>query len=121
MDNPTVKTYYYNEYLGILLESYSSICVAGTHGKSTTTGILGHVLSLQDECAYLIGDGHGYMPENANHFVLESCEFQRHFLAYHPDYAIITNIDMDHVDYYKDMDDYVSAFQSFANQVKNIL
>ena len=118
MDNPTVKTYYYNEYLGILLESYSSICVAGTHGKSTTTGILGHVLSLQDECAYLIGDGHGYMPENANHFVLESCEFQRHFLAYHPDYAIITNIDMDHVDYYKDMDDYVSAFQSFANQVK---
>ena len=62
MDNPTVKTYYYNEYLGILLESYSSICVAGTHGKSTTTGILGQVLSLQDECAYLIGDGHGYMP-----------------------------------------------------------
>lgn len=118
MDNPTVKTYYYNEYLGILLESYSSICVAGTHGKSTTTGILGQVLSLQDECAYLIGDGHGYMPERANHFVLESCEFQRHFLAYHPDYAIITNIELDHIDYYKDMDDYVSAFQSFANQVK---
>ena len=118
MDNPTVKTYYYNEYLGILLESYSSICVAGTHGKSTTTGILGQVLSLQDECAYLIGDGHGYMPEHANHFVLESCEFQRHFLAYHPDYAIITNIELDHIDYYKDMDDYVSAFQSFANQVK---
>ena len=105
LDNPTVKTYYYNEYLGILLESYSSICVAGTHGKSTTTGILSHVLSLQDECAYLIGDGHGYMPEHANHFVLESCEFQRHFLAYHPDYAIITNIEMDHVDYYKDMQD----------------
>lgn len=118
MDNPTVKTYYYNEYLGILLESYSSICVAGTHGKSTTTGILGQVLSLQDECAYLIGDGHGYMPEHANHFVLESCEFQRHFLTYHPDYAIITNIELDHIDYYKDMDDYVSAFQSFANQVK---
>lgn len=118
MDNPTVKTYYYNEYLGILLESYSSICVAGTHGKSTTTGILGQVLSLQDECAYLIGDGHGYMPEHANHFVLESCEFQRHFLAYHPDYAIITNIELDHIDYYKDLDDYVSAFQSFANQVK---
>lgn len=121
MDNPTVKTYYYNEYLGILLESYSSICVAGTHGKSTTTGILGQVLSLQDECAYLIGDGHGYMPEHANHFVLESCEFQRHFLAYHPDYAIITNIELDHIDYYKDMDDYVSAFQSFANQVKKAL
>ena len=58
------------------------------------------------------------MPEHANHFVLESCEFQRHFLAYHPDYAIITNIELDHIDYYKDMNDYVSAFQSFANQVK---
>lgn len=118
IDNPSVKTYYYNEYLGILLESYNSICVAGTHGKSTTTGILGHLLSLQDETAYLIGDGHGYMPEQAKNFVLESCEFQRHFLAYKPDYAIITNIEMDHVDYYKDMNDYVSAFQSFVDQVK---
>lgn len=61
------------------------------------------------------------MPEHANHFVLESCEFQRHFLTYHPDYAIITNIELDHIDYYKDMDDYVSAFQSFANQVKKAL
>lgn len=116
--NPTVKTYYYNEYLGILLDSYTSVCVAGTHGKSTTTGILSNVLALQDETGYLIGDGHGYMPERAKNFVLESCEFQRHFLAYHPDYAIITNIELDHVDYYKDMNDYVSAFQSFVDQVK---
>ena len=50
---------------------------------------------------YLIGDGHGHMPEDAKYFVLESCEFQRHFLAYHPDYALITNIELDHVDYYK--------------------
>ena len=51
-------------------------------------------------------------------FVLESCEFQRHFLAYSPDYAIITNIELDHVDYYKDMDDYLDAFQSFIHQIK---
>ena len=107
-----------SKMLGELTHGETCLAVAGTHGKSTTTGILGHVLSLKDQCAYLIGDGHGYMPEKAKHFVLESCEFQRHFLAYHPDYAIITNIDMDHVDYYKDMDDYISAFQSFANQVK---
>ncbi len=118
MDNPTVKTYYYNEYLGVLLEDYNSICVAGCHGKSTTTGLLGTVLSKNDKTAYLIGDGHGFMPENAKHFVLESCEFQRHFLAYHPDYAIITNIELDHIDYYKDMDDYIRAFQSFVDQVK---
>lgn len=118
IDNPTVKTYYYNEYLGIFADSFTSISVAGTHGKSTTTGILGNMLSRLDNTAYLIGDGHGYMPPNAGHFVFESCEFQRHFLAYHPDYAIITNIELDHIDYYKDMDDYVSAFQSFIDQVK---
>ena len=56
--------------------------------------------------------------EQAKYFVLESCEFQRHFLAYHPDYSIITNIELDHVDYYKDMDDYLNAFQSFVSQTK---
>ena len=116
--NPTVKTYYYNEYLGKLLESYDSICVAGTHGKSTTTGILGTVLPNYAPTGYLIGDGHGHMPKQAKYFVLESCEFQRHFLAYHPDYSIITNIELDHVDYYKDMDDYLNAFQSFVSQTK---
>ncbi|MGM9947546.1 UDP-N-acetylmuramate--L-alanine ligase [Floccifex sp.] len=116
--NPNVTCYYYNEFLGVLLEEYNSICIAGCHGKSTTTGLVSSVLQKQDQTAYLIGDGHGFMPEDARHFVLESCEFQRHFLAYHPDYAIITNIELDHIDYYKDLDDYISAFQSFVNQVK---
>lgn len=116
--NPTVKSYYYNEYLGHLLERYTSICIAGTHGKSTTTGILAAVLALYEETGFLIGDGHGHMPKNAKNFILESCEFKRHFLAYKPDYALITNMELDHVDYYKDMEDYKDAFQTFANQVK---
>ena len=113
-----VKVYWYNEYLGKLLEDYESICVAGCHGKSTTTGLLAHILEDWKPSGYLIGDGHGHMPANANYFVLESCEFKRHFLAYHPDYALITNIELDHIDYYKDLDDYISAFQSFADQIK---
>ena len=113
-----VEVFWYNEFLGKLLEDYTSICVAGCHGKSTTTGILASVLEKGDSTGFLIGDGHGHMPAAAKNFVLESCEFQRHFLAYHPDYAIITNIELDHVDYYKDMDDYISAFQSFVDQVK---
>ncbi len=116
--NPSVKVYWYNEYLGHLLEDYTSICVAGCHGKSTTTGILASVLSLGDSTGFLIGDGHGHMPEDAKNFILESCEFKRHFLAYHPDYAIITNIELDHMDYYKDLDDYISAFTQFASQIK---
>lgn len=113
-----VELYWYNEYLGKLLEDYTSICVAGCHGKSTTTGLLAHILEAWKPTGYLIGDGHGHMPQDAEYFVLESCEFKRHFLAYHPDVALITNIELDHVDYYKDLDDYISAFQSFASQIK---
>ena len=75
-------------------------------------------MSLVAPTGYLIGDGTGEMPENSKYFVLESCEYQRHFLAYEPQYAIITNIELDHVDYYKDMADYCNAFETFANQVK---
>lgn len=80
--------------------------------------MISHVLSHVDPTGFLIGDGHGEMPKGAKNFVLESCEFKRHFLAYHPDYAIVTNIELDHVDYYRDIDDYCDAFCSFIHQVK---
>ncbi len=119
LNNPTVTTYYYYDFLGKLMESYDSISIAGTHGKSTTTGILSTVLKRFDQTGYLIGDGHGHMPTDATYFVVESCEFKRHFLAYHPKYAIVTNMELDHIDYYKDMDDYIDAFQSFVDQVQD--
>lgn len=116
--NPSVHVYWYNDYLGKLLQDYNSICIAGCHGKSTTTGLAASVLEEWQPTGFLVGDGHGHMPEEAQNFILESCEFKRHFLAYHPDYAILTNIELDHVDYYKDLDDYISAFQQFANQIR---
>lgn len=121
LSNPTVQAKYYFDFLGEFAENYISISVAGTHGKSTTTGILGSILPRLGKAGYLIGDGHGHMPAGSKYFTFESCEFKRHFLCYHPDYALITNIELDHVDYYKDMDDYVSAFQQFADQVKKTI
>lgn len=115
---PSVTTYWYHEFLGMLAQEYTSISVAGTHGKTTTTGLLSHVMSFVAPTGYLIGDGTGEMPKDSKYFVLESCEYQRHFLAYTPEYAIITNIELDHVDYYKDMEDYCDAFETFANQIK---
>lgn len=115
---PSVTCYYYHEFLGKLLEEYVSISVAGTHGKTTTTGLLSHVLENVRPTGYLIGDGSGKMPRDSHYFVLESCEYQRHFMAYHPDYAMITNIELDHVDYYPDLTSYRQAFEDFANQVK---
>ena len=113
-----VKAYRYHEFLGELMKSYTSISVAGTHGKTTTTGLLAHVMDQASPTGYLIGDGNGLMKDEDEYFVVESCEYKRHFLAYQPDYAIITNIELDHVDYYHDMNDYIDAFQTFANQVK---
>ncbi len=52
---------------------------------------------------------------------MEACEYRRHFLAYHPDYAIMTNIDFDHPDYFSDIEDVFSAFQELALQVKKAI
>ena len=65
----------------------------------------------------MIGDGTGKGTPNSRFFVFEADEYRRHFLAYHPDYAIMTNIDFDHPDYYKGIDDVYSAFETFAGQV----
>lgn len=54
--------------------------------------------------------------EDADYFVVEACEYKRSFLHYRPYITVITNIDLDHLDYYRDLDDYLSAFQSLVNQ-----
>lgn len=108
----------YHELLGQMLSSYTSIGVAGTHGKTSTTGLLSHVLSGVAPTSYLIGDGTGKGIPDARFFVFEADEYRRHFIAYHPDYMIMTNVDFDHPDYYKDLADVQSAFQEVALQVK---
>lgn len=110
--------YKYHEFLGKLANQYTSIAVAGTHGKTSTTGLLAHVLEKNFPTSYLIGDGTGKGHKDSKYFVFEACEYKRHFLQYEPDYAIMTNIDFDHPDYFKDIDDVFDAFQTMANQVK---
>ncbi|KRM93956.1 UDP-N-acetylmuramate--L-alanine ligase [Lentilactobacillus senioris DSM 24302 = JCM 17472] len=113
-----VPTYRYHEFLGEMIEGKTSIGVAGAHGKTSTTGLLAHVLSGIAPTDYLVGDGSGKGVPNARFFVYEADEYRRHFLATNPDYAIMTNIDFDHPDYYQSIDDVIDAFQTFANQVK---
>jgi UDP-N-acetylmuramate--alanine ligase len=115
MDLPVIR---YHKFLGQLLEGYSSIAVTGSHGKTSTTGLLSHVLESIKPTSYLIGDGTGKGNKQAEYFALEACEYQRHFLAYKPTYAIMTNIDWDHPDYFKSVDDVFNAFESFGKQVK---
>lgn len=109
----------YEEMLGKLTTEYKSICVAGCHGKTTTTAMTAHVLNPILGINYLIGDGTGYARKDNEYFALESCEYKRHFLNYIPYYAVILNIDLDHVDYFKDIDDVILAYQQFASKAKN--
>lgn len=116
-----LKILTYPEAVGKIVDNYTSIGVAGTHGKTTTTGLLAHVLGGISNTSYLIGDGVGKGVKNGRFFVFEADEYRRHFLDYSPDYMIMTNIDFDHPDYYKDINDVFSAFQEEANQVKKAI
>lgn len=111
-----IEMYGYYEMIAILTKKYDSICISGTHGKTTTTSMLSRVLNNTIGTNYLIGDGTGFINKDSNLFVVESCEFERHFLKYFPKYAIITNIDLDHVDCYKNIDEIIDVFQQFADK-----
>lgn len=112
-----VPAYRYHHFLGDFLQRFISVAVTGSHGKTSTTGLLAHVLSAAKPTSFLIGDGTGKGEKNSHYFVFEACEYRRHFLSYEPDYCIMTNIDFDHPDYYKDVDDVFNAFQEMALKV----
>ncbi|MBF7018415.1 UDP-N-acetylmuramate--L-alanine ligase [Staphylococcus sp. 18_1_E_LY] len=111
----------YHDFLGHVINQYTSVAVTGAHGKTSTTGLLSHVMNGDKKTSFLIGDGTGLGIPASEYFAFEACEYKRHFLSYHPDYAIMTNIDFDHPDYFKDIDDVVSAFQEMSHNVKKAI
>lgn len=112
------KMYEYYQMIGELTKKYDTICISGTHGKTTTTAMLSNILKNTIGTNYLIGDGTGVIDKNSNNFIVESCEFDRHLLNYYPKYTIITNIFYDHVDCYKNIDEIIETFQTFVNQTE---
>lgn len=108
----------YPQFLGDFIKNFTSVAITGAHGKTSTTGLLAHVMEGAKPTTFLIGDGTGKGEREAEYFVFEACEYRRNFLSYFPDYAIMTNIDFDHPDYYANIDDVFSAFQQMALQVK---
>ena len=116
-----LKIYSYQDMVGKLTKMFQTIAISGCHGKTTTTAMLSHVLKNITGCNYLIGDGTGYADKENKYFVLEACEYKRHFLNYTPYYAIITNIELDHIDYYKNIDDVILAYQEFARLAEKMV
>ena len=109
----------YHDILGDLTRMFTSICVSGTHGKTTTSTLISHILGNTLGCNYFIGDGTGFASKKNDLFVIESCEYNRHFLAYQPAYTIITNIELEHTEVYKDIDEIIDTFKTFANKSTN--
>jgi UDP-N-acetylmuramate--alanine ligase len=118
---PVIKR---DEMVARLMEGRYSIAVAGTHGKTTTSGLIAHMLvEAQLDPTYLIGGevrslGTNAAPGEGRYIVVEADEYDRAFLSYHPDIAVITNIEADHLDIYADVDDLAGAFTQFAAQTQ---
>lgn len=113
------------EVLGIITKDTFCFAVAGTHGKTTTSSILGHVLyeSGADVTAFLGGIVENYdsnlIGSGKTITVVEADEFDRSFLHLHPDMACITSMDADHLDIYGDKASIEASFKEFAAKVEN--
>ncbi len=118
-----LKTVKYAQMLGMVMGERFGVAVAGTHGKSTTSAMISFALA---ECgvdpSFVIGGtvpqlGGGSHSGAGRIFVAEACEFDRSFHNLRPTVALITNIEKDHLDYYRDIDEIIESFRDFARRV----
>ena len=101
----------YNEFLNFYINKSRLVSICGSHGKTTLSKM---ITLIDDKYSYLVGDGEGKKSKNEEFFILESCEYKNHFLKYNPFFLIITNIDYDHIDYFKNEEEYINSFKKFS-------
>ena len=114
----------YAQLLGQVMRERLGVAVSGTHGKTTTTSMVSlALLEKGADPSFVIGGtvkqlGGSSRSGGGEPFVVEACEFDRSFHNYHPKVAVITNIDVDHIDYYeKGLDEIIESFEVFARLV----
>ncbi len=109
------------EMVARLMEGRQAVCIAGSHGKSTTSGLVAYLLrACGRDPTYLIGAevaalGTNAAPGNGPHVVVEADEYDRAFLSYRPKVALVLNVEADHLDYYKTVEAMTEAFQGFVS------
>ncbi|HOJ31025.1 MAG TPA: UDP-N-acetylmuramate--L-alanine ligase [bacterium] len=113
----------YPRALGLLMHEKRGIAVAGTHGKTTTSAMTVFMLKHAGyDPDFVIGGeicGYGNSGVGTGNFlVVEACEYKRSFLNFEPDVGIITSIEEDHLDYYRDINDIKNAFDDFSERIK---
>jgi len=113
-----------SELLGLVTEQTQCLAVAGTHGKTTTSSILGHLIyECNEKVTAFIGgiteNYHSNLIQNGTEIsVVEADEFDRSFLTLRPDFACITSMDADHLDVYSSEEDLVETFRAFTKKIK---
>ncbi len=113
----------YSESLGLISQGKKVIAVAGTHGKTTTTAMIAKILKDADlDPTVIVGSlltesGSNFIGGKSEYFVVEADEYRRSFLSLYPYVLVITNIDEDHLDYYKNLEDIEGAFLQLAGRV----
>lgn len=112
------------QFLGQLMKNYPhSIAVSGSHGKSTTTSMIADILiKTQNDPTVLLGGslddiGGNVLSGDGEYFLAEACEYKGNIRYYYPKIAIVLNIDEDHLDYFKDLDDIVHAFENYMDNL----
>ena len=108
----------YNEIIGDLTNKFRTISVCGTHGKTTTTSMISYIVNNTLGCNYFIGDGRGHANKENDLFVIESDEYNKHFLKYHPSISVCTNIELEHTECYDGLSDIINSFSMFLNSSK---
>ncbi|MFA6476612.1 MAG: UDP-N-acetylmuramate--L-alanine ligase [Candidatus Paceibacterota bacterium] len=117
-----IPVFSYPQALGLVSVDKYTIAISGTHGKTTTTAMIAEMmieakLDPTVVVGSLLKSGSNFVAGESNYFVVEACEYRRSFLNLNPNIAIITNIDNDHLDYYKDIADIQNAFAEFAGKL----
>ena len=112
------------ELLGQIMTNYTNaIAVSGTHGKTTTTSMLSHILLAADTDPTISVGGilkaiHGNIRVgHSDNFITEACEYTNSFLKFNPSLEIILNIEEDHLDFFKDINDIRHSFRKFAEKL----
>jgi len=123
-----IKTIERSEFLGFVASCFPRvIAVAGTHGKTTTTAMISEILTLANfsPTIHIGGESIGLKDNtligNSDILVVEACEYKESFRYLKPFISVITNVELDHLDYYKDMLHIIEAFQKFANNSKTLI
>ncbi len=115
----------YFEALGIFAKEYKVIAIAGTHGKTTTTAMVAEILIAAElDPTVVVGSfvkkfDSNFRAGKSEYLVVEADEYNRHFLNFNPFIGVVTNIEADHLDCYKDLEDIKNAFDKFLSQTKN--